>query len=60
MLSPLDVGLVLGLVDGVGEKGEVRGSMVTVRISWAVWNSARRMRRWPARDLGSVGAGYVC
>lgn len=28
--------------------------MVSVEISWPEKKSARRIRRWPARDLGSV------
>lgn len=38
----------------VEDKDGERGSMVSVEISWPEKKSARRIRRWPARDLGSV------
>jgi len=36
------------------DKNWERGSIVSVEISWPEKKSARRIRRWPARDLGSV------
>lgn len=41
------------LEDAESEYGE-KGSMVSVDISWPEKKSARRIRRWPARDLGSI------